>query len=117
MAIYREGYHAVQKLQDQSQQIYPDACDFGVPITKGDKNWNLSKQLGEWYGDKESRKVHTYSGGTNVDMIVTLIDEWAVSDERKTVKEATDKFHLSFVSCKTGICKGYDGFIQVYKIN
>ena len=116
MAVYREGYHAVSELEKNQIRIYPDACDYGVPVKKGDRNWNLAKQLFDMYGDKESRKVHRYSTGINVDSVVTLIDEWAVSDEIKTVKEATDNFHLGYVKCSTGVCKGYDGFIFVYKM-
>jgi hypothetical protein len=116
MSVYKEGYYAVSELQKSNVQIYPDACDYGVPVKIGDRNWNLAKQLGEWYGDKETRKVHKYSTGINVDMFVTLMDEWAVSDERKTVKEATETFHLGFTSCTTGKCKGYNGFITLNKI-
>lgn len=117
MSVYKEGYYAVKELQKSSARIYPDACDYGVPVKIGDNNWNLAKQLGEWYGDKSSRVVHKYSTGWNVDMVVTLMDEWAVSDGYKTVKEATEKFHLGFTSCNTGVCKGYNGFITIYKIN
>ena len=116
MAIYREGYHAVNEIQSQLIQIYDDACDYGVPVKKNDRNWNLAKMLFSMYGDKLTRKQHDYSTGTNVYSFITLIDEWAVSDERKTLKQATDTYAMHFTTCKTGKCKGYDGFISLRKL-
>jgi len=116
MAIYREGYHAVDKIIKNSKNIFSDACDNGAPTRKGDEIWNLAKQLVEWYGDKESRKESRYSTGSSVTNVITLIDEWAVSDERKTLKQATEKFIVSYVTCKTGACRGYHGYISIEKI-
>jgi hypothetical protein len=116
MAIYREGYHAVQELKSQSIRIYDDACDYGVPVKKNDKNWNLAGMLFKTYGDKTTRQQHNYSTGKNVYSFVKLIDEWAVSDERKTLKQATDVFRLTYTTCTTGKCKGYDGYIAIEKI-
>jgi hypothetical protein len=115
MAVYREGYHAVKEIQSKSVQIYSDACDYGVPCRKGDSIWQLTNQLATWYGDKSTKVVN--SKRTNVDIMVTLIDEWAVSDERKTLKEATEHFHVSFTTCTDGKCKGFDGFVSVTKVN
>ena len=114
MSVYKEGYYAVKEIQSQSIQIYSDACDYGVPCKKGDSIWNLTKQLTEWYGDKTTKVVN--SNHTNADIMVTLIDEWSVSDERKTLKEATDNYHVSFTTCKDGKCKGFDGFVSVTKL-
>lgn len=112
MAVYREGYYAIKEIQKASKQIYPDACDYGVLVKKGDSIWNLAKQLGDWYGDKNTRVVNKYSTGTSSDITVTLIDEWAVSDEVKTISQATENYHLSYVTCND---KGYDGIISVTK--
>lgn len=49
MAIYREGYHAIELIEENSVQIFPDACDFGAPVRKGDEIWNRSKQLIDWW--------------------------------------------------------------------
>ena len=117
MAVYREGYHAVKEIQSRSVQIYSDACDYGVPCRKGDSIWKLTNQLATWYGDNTTKRVHKYSTGKNADIMVTLIDEWAVSDERKTLKEATEHFHVSFTTCTDGVCKGFDGFVSVTKVN
>lgn len=117
MAVYREGYHALNEIQSQSIQIYDDACDFGVPVRKGDSNWNLSKMLFHMYGDRETRRQNNYSTGKNVYSNFTLIDEWAVSDERKTIKQATETYTMTYTTCNTGKCKGYDGFISIHKIS
>ena len=116
MSVYKEGYHAINEIQAQSVQIYSDACDYGVPCKKGDSTWNLTNQLATWYGDKDTKKVNAYSTGKSVDITVTLMDEWAVSDERKTIKEATENYNLSFVTCKTEKCKGYDGYVTLTKL-
>ena len=115
MAIYREGYHAVNEIQSQLIQIYDDACDYGVPVKKNDKNWKLANMLFSMYGDKSTRQQN--STGKNVYSFITLIDEWSVSDERKTLKQATETYSLTYTTCKNGKCKGYDGFISLHKIN
>ena len=116
MSIYKEGFYALNEIQSQQIQIYDDACDYGVPVRKNDRNWNLAKQLFESYGDKLTRKQHDYSTGSNVYSFVTLIDEWSVSDQIKTIKEATQTYGLYYTTCRHGKCKGYDGYISIREI-
>jgi hypothetical protein len=116
MAIYREGYHALEEIQSQSIRIYDDACDYGVPVRKNDKIWKLANMLFSMYGDKQYRKQHNYSTGKNVSTFITLIDEWSVSDELKTLKQATETYSMHYTTCRTGKCKGFDGYISIYKI-
>ena len=113
MAVYREGYHALKELQSQSIRNYNDACDLGVPVRKNDKNWKLAKMLFAMYGDETTRQQHNYSTGKNVYANIKLIDEWAVSDGIKTIKQATENYTLVYVTCKTGNCKGFDGYITI----
>ena len=113
MAIYREGFSAIKDIENNSVRIYNDACDFGAPCKKGDKIWNAAKQLVDWYKVENSRKQYAYG----VENVVELMDEWAVSDERKTVEEATEYYKVSYHKANTGACKGYDGFISVEKIS
>lgn len=115
MAVYREGFYAKEQIEANSIQIFNDACDFGAPTKQYDILWNYAKQLVEWYGEKDSIERHRYSTGRSCKAIVTLIDEWAVSDGRKTERQATEKYVVEFVSCTTGECKGYDGYINIYK--
>jgi hypothetical protein len=120
MAVYREGYSFIEFLQRNSIDIYPgESCDNGVPVKKGDSVWNQCKYVIDFYGrdNKGTRQENRYSTGRSVSQCITLIDEWAVSDERKTVTEATDVFRIEFVSCTDGKCKGYDGYITFSKIN
>jgi hypothetical protein len=116
MAVYREGYIALELIQNNSFQIFPDACDFGAPTRKGDSIWNAAKQLVDWYGEEGTRTENRYSTGRSVEAHVELMDEWAVSDGRKSEREATDRFIVSFVSCQEGRCKGKDGYIYIAKI-
>ena len=107
MSVYREGFHAIELIQDKSKRIYPDAADFGAPTKKGDEIWNWTKQLIEWYGKKETRKVIKYLTGTTVSCIVSLIDEWVTKKEFK--------YEVTFVSIHKN--KDMDGYIYVEKIN
>lgn len=116
MSVYKEGYHAIHLIESDSTRIFEDACDYGAPCRKGDSIWNATKQLVEWYGNKETKKVNIYSTGKSTECVVTLMDEWSVSDERKTVKEATENYLVSFTTCNTGNCRGLDGFVSVTKI-
>ena len=116
MSVYKEGFYAIEQLQKNSKPIFPDSADFGCPIKKGDNFWNLANQLVDWYGDKTTRKYVKYSTGESVRCVVTLMDEWAVSDQRKIVKEATEKFMVEFTSCNKGACKDKTGYIFIYKM-
>lgn len=115
MAVYREGFDAKFIIEAGSVQIFNDACDRGAPTKKGDKVWNAAKQLVEWYGEENTIERSRYSTGRSCKAEVILIDEWAVSDKRKTVSEATEKYVVEFVSCTTGKCKGYDGYVNIYR--
>lgn len=113
MSVYREGYKAIEEIKKRSVQIYSDACDYGAPTKNGDSIWNYAKQLVEWYGIKGTRKENRYQTGASVENEVKLIDEWAVSDERKTIEQATDIYVVHFVTCSDGQCKGKDGYIYI----
>jgi len=117
MAVYREGYHAAKLIEDRSVQIFQDAADYGAPTTKGDDIWNAAKQLCDWYGVPNTRQEHRYSTGISVEQQVQLMDEWAVSDGRKSEQQATDLFKVYFTSCNEGRCKGKQGFVSIEKIN
>lgn len=119
-AVYREGYHCIDIIQQNSVQIYPDAADFGAPYNKGDKIYNATKQLVDTYKDKNIPiKNNKYSTGASSEATVTLIDEWAVSDGDKTVAEATEKYLVNCVTSKGGIKyngQTYTGYVTVTKI-
>ena len=100
MSVYKEGYKALEIITGQARQVWNDSCDYGTPTTEGDSIWNTAKQLVDTYGKKETREVFKYSTGITVNVIVELIDEWAVSDERKTLEQARERFIISFVGMK-----------------
>jgi hypothetical protein len=114
MSVFKEGYHALESIHKQAKQIWPDAGDFGAPVKEGSSLWNELKQLCEWYGIKSTRyasapdKKHR-----TVSIYVHLMDEWAVSDEIKTEKEATEFFKVTYNKCP-GIPDA-DGFIEFWK--
>lgn len=113
MSVYKEGYSTIRKITSQSVQIYSDACDYGAPVKVGDILWNDLIQLVEFYG-VEGTKTKDKLGCS---VKVFLMDEWAVSDERKTVKEAEEFFMVSYNKCDSGACKDFDGYITIEKLN
>lgn len=114
MSVYREGYNAKELIERASKRIFDDAIDFGAPTTKDDAIWKAAAQLVSGYGSGK-RKEARCATGRSVEQEVTLINEWAVSDEVMTVKQATEVYIVSFVSCTTGACKGKDGYINIFK--
>lgn len=118
MAVYREGFSALEQYKQRERQIWNDSCDMGVVVKKDDSNWNLMMLLVEMYGDKETRKVTT---SNQVEIQFTLIDEWAVSDERKTVKQATEVYSLNYYKftkrdLHSVIQRGYHGFFSINRV-
>lgn len=112
MSVYKEGYYALNQLQNNQRQIWPDACDFGTPVEKNSSMWNLAKQLVEWYGiyKEQVSKTHTYA-------IVSLMDEWKASDDEspnRHLKDYTEYYKVTYISCK--INKVYDGYFEVEKV-
>lgn len=120
MAVYREGFKAVEAIQKASIRIYNDACDFGALSNKGDEIWNQALCINEMYSKKGTYKFDRYSTGQSCSVEFTLIDEWSVCDERKSIKEATEKYELHYVGVKKGIKqlhsgKKYDGYFTIIK--
>ena len=113
MAIYKELSLFINKLQKESKQIFPDAADFGYPIRIADPMFNHSKYIIEDYGIKNSRQQQDYMTGKSVSHELKYIDEAAVSDGVKSIEEATTIFVLTYVTCTTGACKGFNGYFTI----
>ena len=65
MSVYKEMRDYVRRIKSESVKIYPDACDYGVPIyTNEDSIVKETKQMIEWY-DLERDEVK-YNTGTTV---------------------------------------------------
>lgn len=112
MSVYKEGYYALNQLQNNQRQIWPDACDFGTPVEKKSNLWNLAKQLVDWYGiyKEQISKTETV-------VIVSLMDEWKASDDEspnRHLKDYNEYYKITYISCK--INKVFDGFFTVDKI-
>jgi hypothetical protein len=116
MAVYKEGYMAVEAIEKKSVQIFDDAADFGAPTKKGDNLWKLAMQMASSYGKESTRDENKYSTGSSVSIKIELLDEGAVMDERKTMAQALDRYQLDYVTCTKGQCKGYDGFLTITKL-
>lgn len=118
MAVYKEGFDAIRNYNSAKQQIWNDACDEGVLVHTGNLFFKYMKTIVEMYGD-ESTRIATKN---NVQVDITLIDEWAVSDERKSLKDATEKYTIHYhkfsdkeKNSPSMIRKSYDGFFNIEK--
>ena len=120
MAVYREAFKALEVYDKCKHQIWNDACDEGVVVEENDSNYMWLKQLATSYADKGTRKV---MANNQVKVNVTVIDEWAVSDERLSIKDATMKFEVSYYKFTNAdkksqslMRKGH-GFFSIMKLN
>lgn len=114
MSVYREAFSALSLIAGNSVRIFSDACDFGAPTRKGDEVWVAAGVLAEY--SKEKTNVSKYATGQSASKVVTVVDEWAVLDERKTIEKATEAYLLVYTECNYGKCAGMDGYISVTKI-
>lgn len=106
MSVYKEGYYALQLIQNNSRQIYPDAADYGAPTKQGDDLWNVVKQVIEWYGVKGSRQQTNYSTGITVSHNIKLMDEWNTGRE--------EEYRITYITTRWN--KLHDGYFQVDKV-
>jgi hypothetical protein len=117
MSVYKEGFMYIQMLQAEEAKYGGG----GIPTKKGDNVWNAVKGLIHFYsGEDEGREIQVTDRKTMVKKCITLIDEWAVSDERKTVKQATEVYEIGYYTGpdikEAPIYKGYDGLFTVTRI-
>jgi hypothetical protein len=106
MSVYKEAVHAIKLIQSRSKRVYSDACDFGVPVRKGDEIWNWAKQLVDWYGEEGTREVTKYSTGTTVSHLVSYMPHEHQSARFERVK---------VVYVTTRHEQNMDGYIYVEK--
>jgi len=109
MSVYKEGFHCKALLEKRAVKIFEDAADFGTPVKQGDNLWNAAHQLVTWYGDPETRVENRYPSGCSVHQSVFLQSENS---------ERPEAFYylISYVSCTSGKCKGYDGYVYILPI-
>lgn len=113
MSVYKDFFHAVQYIETHSHQIWNNSCDYGAPTKKGDKIWGAMQMLAVYAVDG-TRKVQEYATGKTVEVEVYGIDEWAVSDERLSQKDAEVKFKMCYTTTQRG---SFDGYVYLEQIN
>lgn len=91
MSVYKEGWYAVQEIEQSSRQVFQDAADFGVPVHEGSRIWNLLKQTADFYGVEGTRKVERYSTGATASIDIDLMHEGDVK------RGKTERFRLVYV--------------------
>ena len=95
MSVYKEGYHIINYIEANTHIIEEGYLDEGVAMVKGDTIWNMVNQLVTWYGVEGSRYERVFNNHhVNIGTDVALIDEWAVSDGRKSIDQATDRYRV-----------------------
>jgi len=107
MSVFKEGYHALELIQKQSKQIWPDACDFGAPVKEHSELWNWVKQLCDWHGIKSTREITGEGKHKTVSIHVSLMDEWKPP-------YPTEFYKVTYNKCP-GIPDA-DGFFEFYKV-
>lgn len=108
MSAYKEGYMILKQIEAASKQLWNDSCDYGAVTTKGDKLWNVAKQLIKRYGIKDSRSESRYGTGVSVSQVVELMDEWNTG--------AIERFRIHYVSILPKYKLG-DGYLSIDRIN
>ena len=107
MAVYREGFSILSELTRNPGSMAKENV-YVYWVKRGDKTWNKISQLVKSYGLDETRKVYYVKHqGKAVECIISLVDEWAVSDERKTLKEATTYHKVTYFTRKFNSYTGY----------
>ena len=109
MSVYKEGFKFIETIEKNSINIYPDACDNGMPVNKDDQTWNNCKSIIETYKINGTRKEYGTAPNLTVSNTIMLVDEWNPPHKEY-------KFKIEYIQCTTGACKGFDGFISVYMI-
>lgn len=116
MSVYKEAFMIIDELTSQQEQIYPDACDYGVLVKEGDHNWNLAKQLADWYGIEGSRHVTKYTTGTSVEIFISVMWEWDDTKEFAHGEELT--FHMEYHTVKDRLIGQHvDGYITIEQVS
>jgi len=114
MSVYKEGFHAVSEINNHSRQVYPDACDYGVPTKPGHWAWNMIKGAVQAYGVEGTRKVDRYLTGVTVENVIELMDEWLERGAPGYGKVL--RFKFTYTSAK-GLQDGYTGYVCVEPVN
>ncbi len=108
MSVYKEGFHAIKLIQQNSKRIFNDAADYGALVKKGDELWNWTKQLVDSYGVKASKTVNRYETGASCSCIVKLMNEHTDGKERL--------FRVEFIKSSARELKGYAGFVNIEEL-
>jgi len=125
MSVYREGYYIVEQYEAKKVQIWPDSADEGVPVKSFDLFSKQIKQLVDWYGIKETRKVSNERKEVSIE--VELLNEWRYSDDRgdgnyKSMNDYKDRFRVFYHKFSKRdlnhpLLYGKDGFYSIERTN
>ena len=74
MSVYKELLYAMKEVEESSVRIYPDACDFGVPVkTKEDPIIKMVAGIRKQYDGITT--TETYSTGATQTITIKGYDE------------------------------------------
>ena len=90
MSVYKELWRTAEQIEKQSKRIYPDACDYGIPIfSNTDELIMMVKQCVDMYDGKVT--TESYGTGSTQTIIIEGYDEWV------TKKPVTFTFTYTFI--------------------
>lgn len=84
MSVYKEAMYAVRELKPQQKRIYPDACDYGIPIKDFSDPAILAVQnlIAQYFSPEfDSRKEEQYETGATVTVRMIMCDEFGSGEE------------------------------------
>ena len=102
MSVYKELFRTAEQIERKSFRIYPDACDYGMPVKSNDDE--IIKDIKSCIRFFDGKvKTDNYSTGATQIITCVGIDEW------NTKKEVT--FTFTYVFVKEKYRKGMNGAI------
>lgn len=74
MSVYKELFWTAEQVEKRSKRIYPDACDYGVPISSNnDELIMMVKQCVDMYDGKVT--TDTYGTGSTQTIVIRGFNE------------------------------------------
>ena len=102
MSVYKELFYTAEQIEKKSIRIYPDACDYGVPIfSNTDPLILMVKGVKEAYDGEVS--TESYGTGSTQTVKIMGLDEWKGKDNVL--------FTFTYVFVKEKYRKGLNGAI------
>lgn len=110
MSVYKELFWVAEKVEKQSIRIYPDACDYGVPIfSNTDKIIKDVKSIIDQYEGKvetlpyetgcdQTIKISGYDEGSRSGKLITFTFTYVFTKEQFRSREMKSKGMIGYLN-------------------